>query len=75
MPLGLRVRKSQGSREGGGSGPQPHPGFIEVFREVAVDVGHREVAGAGEDRARVTVLGRSVAAPHQALATIGSVTG
>ncbi|HXG55632.1 MAG TPA: response regulator [Vicinamibacterales bacterium] len=32
----------------GGSGPQPHPGFIAVFGEAAVDDADREVAGAGE---------------------------
>ena len=33
----------------GGSGPQPHPGFIEVFCEAAFYNGDGEVEGAGED--------------------------
>ena len=37
----------------GGSGPQPHPSFIEVFREAAVDDGKGTVERAGEDVAKV----------------------
>jgi hypothetical protein len=33
----------------GGSGPQPHPSFIEVFGDAAFDYGPRAVAGARED--------------------------
>jgi hypothetical protein len=33
----------------GGSGPQPHPSFIEVFDSPALDDGHGEVEGAEED--------------------------
>jgi len=37
----------------GGSGPQPHPDFIEVFSDAAVDYSHRAVAGAGEDASEI----------------------
>jgi hypothetical protein len=33
----------------GAIGPRPHCGFIEVFREAAVDDGDGAVARAGED--------------------------
>jgi hypothetical protein len=32
----------------GGSGPQPHPGFIDVYPRAAVSWGDGKVAGAGE---------------------------
>ena len=32
--------------------PQPHPGFIEVLSEAAVDYGEEEVEGAGEEVGR-----------------------
>jgi hypothetical protein len=35
----------------GGIGPQPHPSFIEVFGDAAVDERDRKVEGAGKDRA------------------------
>jgi hypothetical protein len=34
----------------GAIGPQPHPGFIEVFGETAGDYGDGEVERAGEDK-------------------------
>ena len=33
----------------GGSGPEPHPSFIDLFFSAAVRDGHRTVAGAGKD--------------------------
>jgi hypothetical protein len=33
----------------GASGPQPHPGFIEVSGDVALGGRDRQVEGAGED--------------------------
>jgi hypothetical protein len=35
-------------------GPEPHPNFINVFSQAAVDHGDGAVAGAGEDAAEVT---------------------
>jgi hypothetical protein len=34
-------------------GPQPHPGFVEVFCQAAFGEGERAVAGAGEGGAKV----------------------
>jgi hypothetical protein len=38
----------------GGFGPQPHPGFIEVFGEAAFDNGDGALAGAEEDESTPT---------------------
>jgi hypothetical protein len=39
----------------GASGPEPHPNFIDVFSGAALGGGPREVEGAGEDGAELTV--------------------
>jgi hypothetical protein len=38
----------------GGIGPEPHPSFIEVFCEAALDDRDGEVEGAGEDATEIT---------------------
>jgi len=41
----------------GGSGPQPHPNFIDVFCQAAFGGGERAVERAGEDGADMSVRG------------------
>ena len=44
----------------GGSGPKPHPGFVEVSAEAPFGDGHWAVAGAGKDGGAETNCGRSL---------------
>jgi hypothetical protein len=62
----------------GASGPQPHPGFIEVFCEAAICGGEREVAGAGENGPVMTakLLGASIRdAESQLVPYLGEAEG
>jgi hypothetical protein len=50
-------RPSERSGETSGIGPQPHPGFIEVFGDAALRDGYRQVERVGEKA--TAVLGNS----------------